>query len=103
MAGGPTAGIGERELCVGPPPHQSQDAQRLVTRHLVPMLHRFLVSLDLGSDGVAQAEALGHHLAGELLEPIVEGGVEVSQRLEQAERNQGGDGRSCCHVMAITK
>ena len=57
------------------------------------MLNRFLVSLDLGSHGVAQAEALGHHLAGELLEPVVEGGVEVSQRLKEAERNQGGNGR----------
>ena len=103
MTSGTTTCVRERELSVGPPAHQPQDAQRLITRHLVPVLNCFLVSLDLGSHGVAEAETLGHHLAGELLEPIVEGGIEVSQRLKEAERNQGGNGGPCCHVMAITK
>ena len=97
------AGIGEGELRIGPATDQPEHAERLVARHLVPMLDRLFVSLDLRRDGVAQAEPLRHHLARQLLEPIVERGVEVTQRLEQAERNQGGNSRSLCHVMAITK
>jgi len=57
----------------------------------------------LRRNGVAEAKALGDHLARQFLEPVVEGGVEVAQRLEQAERNQGGNSRSLGHVMAITK
>ena len=103
MTRGAATGIGKGELRIGPAADQPEHAQRFVARHLVPLLDRLFVALDLGGDGVAQAEPLRHHLAGQFLEPVVEGGIEVSQRLEEAERDQGGNGGSFCHVMAITK
>ena len=86
-----TAAIGEGELRIGPPTDQPDHAKRFVAAAPRPLLHRFLVAFDLGGDRFAQAKALGYHLAGQFLEPIIEWGVEVSQRLEKAERNQGGN------------
>jgi hypothetical protein len=50
------------------------------------------VALDLGGDGGAQAETLRDDLGRELVEPVLDRRVEVADRFEQAERNEGGNG-----------
>jgi hypothetical protein len=46
----------------------------------------------LSGDGRTQAEPADHDLFGQLVQPVLDGGIEVPDRLEQAEWDEGGNG-----------
>jgi len=86
-AGGPTAGIREHEVRVGPPPHEAQ--QRLDVRRLHPRVfaHELLEFGELHPHGGGKPETLHQQFFGELREPVFDGRIEIFDRLEDGERD----------------
>ncbi len=83
------ARVGEDERRVGPASHQPEDRDRLLRLDLQIPPRVLPVALDLLGHGSAEAEALGDGLAGELVQPVVQRGVEVPDRLEETQGDQG--------------
>ena len=90
----PPPRVGEDQRRVRPASHQPQDRDGLVELHQAVALGGTAVALDLRRHRGAQAQAAHDDLFGQLVEPVLDRGVEIADGLEQAERNQGGnDGR----------
>jgi hypothetical protein len=88
----PPPGVGEGQRRVGPTPHQSQHRDDLVEVDPAVLLRRLPVPLDLRRHRRAQPQPAHHDLLGQLVEAVLERSVEVADRLQQAERNEG---RNC--------
>src|SRR5690349_6886159 len=78
---------------VSPAAHQSEHRYGLVQIHAASFVRSLAISLNLRRHRGAEAQPTRRDLLGQLFEPILNWSVEVSDRLQQAERNQGGNGR----------
>src|SRR5258705_199224 len=100
-AGRTTAGVGEDERRISPPSDQPEDRGRLIQRYRVRPVGVPGIARDLRLSGAAEAEPLAHHLSRQLLETILDRSVDIAERFEQAERNDGGDGGRRGHETSI--
>ena len=97
----PPAGVGEGTSGESARRPTSRSTETTSSRSTATVLLRDLaIALDLRRDGRTQAQAPHRDLLGQLIEAVLDGSVEVADRLEQAERNEGrncrwrGHGRS---------
>ena len=89
--GGAAAGVGEHQVGVGAPPHQSQQRLdvRLIGGGVAP--HHPLVLAQLHGHRVREAEPLGQELLGKLRQSVLDRRVEVLDRLQDGERDDAVD------------
>ena len=92
VPGGPATRIGKHQRRIRPAAHQPDDRQHLIQVDGAAPLGGLSVALDLGGHGRAQPEAPDHDLFGELVHSVLDRGVQVSEGLEQAEWDEGGNG-----------
>jgi hypothetical protein len=76
-------------LRIGAAARQPEDGDRLIGRDPAVLFGGVLISIDLCGHGCAESKALGDDFAGKLLEAVLHRRVEVTQRLEQAQRDDG--------------
>ena len=93
----PPARVGEDQRRVRPASHQPQHAHHLVELDGPVALGGGAVALDLRRHRRAQAQPAHDDLLGELVETVLDRRVEIADRLEQAEREQRGNGGRSRH------
>jgi RNA polymerase sigma-70 factor, ECF subfamily len=92
MASGAAARIRKNERGVDPAADQPQHRDGLIQVDRSSPLGCLPIALDLRRYGRTQPQPAHDDLLGELLEPVFDGSIEVSEGLEQAEWNEGRNG-----------
>jgi hypothetical protein len=98
---GTPPGIGEHQRRIRPAADQPEHAHHLVELDRAVALGGGAVALDLRRHRRAQPQPAHDDLLRELVQPVLDRSIEIADGLEQAEREQRGNGGRSRHGVCV--